>query len=126
MYPLSRSFYYKSKEMWERFIEVTKAEGKNPSRVLGEYIDNYLMGYTDPNIPSITTYFAPNPNSIEAIQQTIRSQAMRLSKKKGGEITLREIREMYFERIPMPDIRNRVSERTAKWLTEEHGVKVWR
>lgn len=121
----TRSFYFRSQELWERFKEVTKAEGKSPSKVLGDYIENYLIGYVDPTIPSITTYFEANPNSIAAVQLRITQQALERAQVKGGDITYKELREMYQEHIPTPDTRNAVVRRTAKVLTE-NGVRVWK
>ena len=120
----TRTFYFRSQELWDRFKEVTKAEGKSVSKVLGDYIENYLIGYVDPVIPSLSTYFDPKPNSIEAVQRRISQEALARSQLMGGEITYRELRKMYFESIPTPDTRNAVVRRTAKWLTEQ-GVKVW-
>ena len=120
----TRTFYYRSQELWERFKEVCKAEGKSVSKVLGDYIDNYLIGYVDPTIPSLHTYFEPNPNSIEAVQHRIRLLALNRAEKMGGEITYRELRVMFKEDIPTPDMRNAVVKRTAKWL-KENGIRVW-
>lgn len=120
----TRTFYYRSQELWERFKEVTKAEGKSVSKVLGDFIDNYLIGYVDPTIPSLHTYFEPNPNSIEAVQRRIRIQALNRAEKMGGDITYKELRKMYKEDIPTTDMRNAVVKRTAKWLKTQ-GIKVW-
>ena len=124
MYPLSRSFYYKSHELWERFKDVCKAEGRSASIVLGEFIDRYLVGYVDPTIPSITTYFEPDPNSIAAVQRRITKLALERAQKKGGDITFTEIRELYADYIPTPDMRNAVVRRTAKTLKEQ-GIRCW-
>jgi len=120
----TRTFYFRSQELWERFKEVTKAEGKSVSKVLGDYIENYLIGYVDPVIPSLSTYFDPNPNSIEAVQRRIIKMALVRAQNKGGDITYTELREMYLKDIPTPDTRNAVVRRTAKIL-KENGVRVW-
>ena len=120
----TRTFYFRSQELWERFKEVTKAEGKSVSKVLGDFIENYLIGYVDPVIPSLSTYFEANPNSIEAVQRKIIKMALERAKNKGGDITYTELREMYLKDIPTPDTRNAVVRRTAKIL-KENGVRVW-
>jgi len=120
----TRTFYYRSQELWERFKEVTKAEGKSVSKVLGDFIDNYLIGYVDPTIPSLHTYFEPNPNTIEAVQRKISILALARAEKLGGDITYRELRKMFEEDIPTTDTRNAVVKRTAKWLKTK-GIKVW-
>ncbi len=120
----TRTFYYRSQELWERFKEVTKAEGKSVSKVLGEFIDNYLIGYVDPTIPSLHTYFEPQPNTIEAVQRRICIMALKRAEKLGGDITYDELRDMYRPEIPTTDMRNAVVRRTAKWLKTK-GVKVW-
>ena len=120
----TRSFYYRSQELWERFKEVTKAEGKSVSKVLGDFIDNYLIGYVDPTIPSLHTYFEVNPNSIEAVQRKISILALARAEKLGGDITYMELRKMYEEEIPTTDTKNAVVRRTAKWLKTK-GIKVW-
>ena len=120
----TRTFYYRSQELWERFKEVCKAEGKSVSKVLGDFIDNYLIGYVDPTIPSLHTYFEAQPNTVEAVQRKISMLALARAEKLGGEITYTELRKMYFKDIPTPDTRNTVVRRTATWLTTK-GIKVW-
>ena len=120
----TRTFYFRSQELWERFKEVTKAEGKSVSKVLGGFIENYLIGYVDPVIPSLSTYFEANPNSIEAVQLKIIKMALERAKNNGGDFTYTELREMYLKDIPTPDTRNAVVRRTAKIL-KENGVRVW-
>jgi len=120
----TRTFYYRSQELWERFKEVTKAEGKSVSKVLGDYIDSYLIGYVDPTIPSLNTYFEPNPNTIEAVQRKISILAFERAEKLGGDITFDEIRKMYAQDIPTTDTLNAVTKRTAKWLKTK-GIRVW-
>ena len=120
----TRTFYYRSQELWDRFKEVTKAEGKNVSKVLGEFIDNYLIGYVDPTIPSLHTYFESQPNTIEAVQRKISILALARAEKLGGDITFDEIRNMYAQDIPTTDTRNAVTKRTAKWLKTQ-GIRVW-
>ena len=93
--------------------------------VLGEFIDNYLVGYIDPLVPSLSTYFDPNPNSIEVVQQKITKIALERANKLGPTgITLREIRSLYAEDIPSIETRNLAADRTAQILREQ-GVKVW-
>ena len=122
---MSRSLYYKSDELWERFKQVCKAGGKNVSLVLGEFIDNYIVGYIDPSIPPITTYMDPDPNSIGAVQRKITKIALKRANKLGPTgITLREIRTLYAEAIPSIETRNLAADRTAQTLREQ-GVKVW-
>ena len=120
----TRSFYYRSQELWERFKEVTKAEGKSVSKVLGDFIDNYLIGYVDPTIPSLYTYFEAQPNTVEAVQSKISMMALARAEKLGGDITYMELRKMYEVEIPTTDMRNAVVRRTAKWLKTK-GIKVW-
>lgn len=121
----TRTFYFRSQELWERFKEVTKAEGKSVSKVLGDFIETYLIGYVDPVIPSLSTYFEHNPNSIEAVQRKISLEALDRAKNLGGEITYTELRKMYFKDIPTPDTRNAVVRRTATWLKTQ-GIRVWK
>jgi len=121
---MSRSLYYKSDELWRRFKDICKAEGKSVSKVLGDFIDNYLIGYVDPTIPSLYTYFDPQPNTIDAVQRRISILALARAEKLGGDITYREIRKMYEVEIPTTDTRNAVVRRTAKWLKTQ-GIKVW-
>lgn len=120
----TRTFYYRSQELWERFKEVTKAEGKSVSKVLGDFIDNYLIGYVDPTIPSLHTYFEPNPNTIEAVQRKISILALARVEKLGGDITYLELRKMCELEILTTDERNAVVRHTAKWLKNK-GIKVW-
>lgn len=120
----TRSFYFRSQELWERFKEVTKAEGKSVSKVLGEYIETYLIGYVDPTIPSITTYFEANPNSIEAVQLKISQQALTRAQKLGGDINADEIRQMYADHINTPDTKNALVKRTTTFLKSK-GLRVW-
>ena len=123
---MSRSFYYKSHELWKRFKEVCKADGKTASMVLGEFVDKYIIGYTDPSIPPITTYLEPNPNSIEAVQRKITKIAFERAEKLGSDgITLREIRSLYVEAIPTVETRNLAANYTVSVLRKK-GVKVWR
>jgi len=121
----TRTFYYRSQELWQRFKEVTKAEGKSVSKVLGGFIDNYLIGYVDPIIPSLNTYFEPGANTIQAVQKKISELALARAQKLGGDITYQELRKMYEVEIPTPDTRNAVVRRTAKWLKTQ-GIKVWK
>ena len=122
---MSRSIYYKSDELWKRFKQVCKADGKTVSMVLGEFVDKYIMGYVDPSIPPITTYMDPNPNSLLAVQRRITKIALERAEKLGPMgINLREIRSLCADEIPDVEARNLVADRTASVLKEQ-GVKVW-
>jgi len=104
---------------------VCKANGKTVSLVLGEFIDNYIVGYVDPSVPPITTYMNPGPNSLLAVQRRITKIALERAKKLGPNgITLREIRSLYTEAIPTIETRNLVADRTVSILKEK-GIKVW-
>jgi len=126
VYPLSPScsFYHKSHEVWERFKEVCKAEGKSVSHVLSEYVDSYLIGYIDPTIPSLSNYFEAKPNSIEAVQHKISQDALARAQKLGGDINSSEIRQMYIELSLTPHTRNSLVKRTTTFLKLK-GIKVW-
>ena len=121
----TRTFYYPSQEKWERFKEICKVNGQSVSYVLGEMLDDYLLGDIQLNpTPSLSTFFEGNPLSLENIQVKIREACKERAEKMNGNITMRDIRALCAE-IKTPDTKIAVSKRTASYLAGI-GIKVWR
>lgn len=125
-----RAFYIPEsfRGTWEKFLEISRREGKNASVLIREFVSEYVDMHAPGNPQTVMNSFAPDGSiTRDNIEGRIRQLALEESRKLGkGEINYMRIMEFVKSEGIQGKAAVAMSERTAIWLFKAMKVKVWR
>jgi len=118
---MKRTTIWVPEELWRRFLETVRREGRNASGVLREAIEGYL-GVHEPGNPQarMTSFIEGRLSDRAALEGRARERFMRLE-----ECRMRDVQVFCRQLVEDPKAASAMAERVASWL-RGRGVRVWR
>ena len=117
------TFYMKDREKWKKFVEIADREGKNASKILVKFIEDYVSLH-DPGNPQtlMSSYSEGGKVTISNIEGRVRQLCIEKSERRGIRWTrILEITQM--EGISEVPMRVAMATRVRDWLREK-GYKI--